>query len=76
MNDLHAGQSKRARGRDAGNAYPGLDDADLTDLRVGAGIGLRWRIRKLVDVELRGDLVQGLNRDGETKLYAATNATF
>lgn len=61
---------------DVGNAYPGVDEIDLLELRVGAGIGLRWRITKLVDVELSLDLVQGLNENGETKGYAGTRATF
>ncbi len=61
---------------DAGNTYPKVDDVDPTDQRMVAGAGLRWTIRRLVRIQLRLDVGRGLNRDGETKVYAASRATF
>jgi len=60
---------------DIGNAYPGNHDIRLSDLKTGAGLGLRWNIKSFVKVDLRLDVAYGFDR-GETKVYAATKQTF
>jgi len=60
---------------DIGNAYKDVHSIELSDLRTSAGIGVRWRIKSLVDTELRIDYARGFN-DGISKVYASTKATF
>jgi outer membrane protein assembly factor BamA len=61
---------------DAGNAWEDSDDFELTDLRYSAGVGLRWKLKSFVKVDIRLDISHGLSDDGETKAYLGTNATF
>lgn len=44
---------------DAGNTYDGLGDVFHENLNIGAGIGLRWKIRVLVKIDLRADVGYG-----------------
>jgi len=60
---------------DVGNAYEDVHSIELSDLRTAVGVGLRWRIKSLVDTEIRIDYARGLN-DGISKVYASTKATF
>ena len=61
---------------DVGNAWEDTSDVDLSDLRYSAGIGLRWKLKSFVRVDIRLDISQGFSEDGETKFYLGTNATF
>ena len=61
---------------DVGNAWESTKDARLSDLRYAVGIGLRWKLRRFVDTDIRLDLAKGFSSDGETRLYLGTNATF
>jgi outer membrane protein assembly factor BamA len=60
---------------DAGNAYPRFSDMDLTDLKTSVGVGLRWRIKTFVKLELRADAAYATDT-GDTKFYAGTSSTF
>ena len=59
---------------DFGNVYE-EGDVDLTDLEVGAGIGLRWKIRSLVRTDLRVDYAYGFGEE-DAKIYFGTRQTF
>lgn len=61
---------------DLGNAFEDLVDLSISDPKVGAGMGLRWKIRSFVRTDLRLDIAQGLGTDGDTRIYAGTHVTF
>lgn len=63
---------------DAGDAYSSAGDASLAHLKTAAGLGLRWKIRSFVRLELRVDVARGFDgsRGGDTIAYAGTSATF
>jgi outer membrane protein assembly factor BamA len=63
---------------DVGDAFRDRGHFTLSDLKSGGGVGLRWRLRTFVDVDLRADLARGFDDDagGETKVYAGANATY
>jgi outer membrane protein assembly factor BamA len=63
---------------DIGDAFPEAHDFTLADLKVGAGLGLRWRIRAFVRVDLRLDVAYGFDEEagGDTKVYASSESTF
>jgi outer membrane protein assembly factor BamA len=60
---------------DAGSVLGDPDDAAFS---TAAGVGLRWKLRSFVRVDLRLDVAQGFDgsHEGETKVYAGTDATF
>ncbi len=60
---------------DIGNAFADVHSIELSDLKTSVGLGIRWRIKSLVDTEIRIDYGRGLN-DGISKVYASTKATF
>ncbi len=60
---------------DVGNVYPGVLETDLTDLRTGVGLGLRWDVTWFVDLSLRLDVAYGL-QSGDVQTYAGTSRTF
>lgn len=60
---------------DIGNAYPSNRDIDLSDLKTGAGLGLRWKIKAFVKLDLRLDVAYAFDT-GETRVYAGTKETF
>ncbi len=58
---------------DVGNVYRSASHIDLTDLEVGFGVGLRWRVQTFVDVTLSADVGFG----GESvKYYGSTSDSF
>lgn len=61
---------------DIGDAFRNIGDLDLTDPKVGVGLGLRWKVRSFVRTDLRVDVAHGLGANGETRVYAGTRATF
>ena len=60
---------------DIGNAYPGPLEIDLTEQKVGVGVGLRWRVQTFVDLTLRVDVAYGLE-EGTQKNYLTTSVPF
>jgi len=63
---------------DVGDAFRDRGHFTLSNLKSGGGIGLRWHLRRFVNVDLRLDLARGFDESagGETKFYAGTDATF
>ncbi|RTZ61224.1 MAG: hypothetical protein DSZ33_01450 [Gammaproteobacteria bacterium] len=59
---------------DVGNAWPDVGDIDITDLEAGAGVGIHWKIKSFVKLQLRVDV--GISANGDTKVYAGTKAPF
>lgn len=55
-----------------------LGDPDESTLLTAAGLGLRWKVRLFVRVDLRVDVARGFDEEheGETKFYAGTDASF
>lgn len=60
---------------DAGNAWESFDDIDFSDLPVGVGIGLRWRVQYFVDLTLRADYAKALQTDNSI-VTLTTSASF
>jgi len=60
---------------DVGNTYDQLDDVLHEPLNVGAGVGLRWKIRSLVKIDLRADVAYGFT-DDDYKFSFGTRHTF
>ncbi len=48
---------------DVGSTYDQLSDVLHEPLNVGAGVGLRWKIRSLVKIDLRVDVAYGFTDD-------------
>ena len=61
---------------DVGDAWLDSDDVSLSDLKVGTGFGLRWKLKRFVRTDVRLDIARGLTDEGETKAYLSTRATF
>ena len=60
---------------DFGNAYEDIHEVDLSDLKFGAGIGLRWKVKSFVKFDLRLDVAHGFP-SGELKVFAGTRTIF
>ncbi len=60
---------------DFGNAYENIHEVDLTDLKFGAGVGLRWKVKSFVKFDLRLDVAHGFP-GGELKVFAGTRSVF
>ncbi len=60
---------------DFGNAYENIHEIDLSDLKFGAGIGLRWKVKSFVKFDLRLDVAHGFP-GGELKVFAGTRTIF
>ncbi len=60
---------------DVGNAYPSNRDIRLSDLKWGVGVGLRWKIKAFVKLDLRVDAAYNVDT-GETRVFAGTKETF
>jgi outer membrane protein assembly factor BamA len=60
---------------DAGSV---LGEPDETGLVTSAGVGLRAKLRAFVRVDLRLDVAHGFDgsREGQTRVYAGSEATF
>jgi len=59
---------------DIGNVYD-TDAVDLTELEVGGGLGLRWKIRALVRTDLRVDIAWGRDQE-DYEIYVGTKQAF
>jgi outer membrane protein assembly factor BamA len=55
-----------------------LGDPDALTVLTAAGLGIRWKVRRFVRVDLRVDVARGFDNDheGETKFYAGPDASF
>jgi outer membrane protein assembly factor BamA len=60
---------------DVGNTYDSFSDIDLGDLESGVGVGLRWKIKTYVKLDVRVDAAYAPDT-GDSKLYVGTNSTF
>lgn len=60
---------------DVGNAYPGGGELHVTELRSAAGLGLRYKVKSFVKLDLRVDAVYAFET-GDTRVYAATKEVF
>jgi len=60
---------------DAGSTYDQLNDVLHEPLNVGAGLGLRWKIKSLVNIDLRMDVGYGFT-DEDYKFSFGTRHTF
>lgn len=60
---------------DAGNAYPGVMEADLFELKTAVGLGLRWKFQLFVDVTVRADFAWGLESK-EQMTYVDSSTVF
>ncbi len=60
---------------DVGSTYEQLNDVLHEPLNVGAGIGLRWKIRSLVKIDLRADVAYGFT-DEDYKFSFGTRHAF
>jgi len=60
---------------DVGNTYDQLSDVLHMPLNVGAGVGMRWKIRSFVKVDLRADVGYGFS-DEDYKFSFGTRHAF
>ncbi len=60
---------------DAGNAYANSSDVDLSDLKWATGLGLRWRIKGFVKLDLSLEYAYNLE-DKKDRLYFRTKGAF
>lgn len=60
---------------DIGNVYEDIKSIDITDLRVGVGLGLRWKAVSFVRTDLVVDVGYDIDT-GNIKFYAGTRLNF
>jgi outer membrane protein assembly factor BamA len=60
---------------DVGNAYDSFGDIDLGDLNTAVGVGLRWKVKTFVKVDVRVDAAYATDT-GDNKFYVGTDSTF
>ncbi len=60
---------------DIGNAWPGVMESDLSDLKHDVGIGLRWKVQSFVNMELTVDVGHD-PLSGTTKVFAGSSGSF
>jgi len=60
---------------DIGNVYEDIKSIDITDLRVGIGLGLRWKAVSFVRTDLVVDVGYDIDT-GNVKFYAGTRLNF
>ncbi|MFA9421193.1 MAG: BamA/TamA family outer membrane protein [Gammaproteobacteria bacterium] len=60
---------------DIGNVYEDVKSIDITDLRVGIGVGLRWKAVSFVRTDLVVDVGYDIDT-GNVKFYAGTRLNF
>ena len=60
---------------DIGNVYEDIKSIDITDLRVGVGVGLRWKAVSFVRTDLVVDVGYDIDT-GNVKFYAGTRLNF
>ncbi len=60
---------------DIGNVYEDIKSVDITDLRVGVGLGLRWKAVAFVRTDIVVDVGYDID-SGNVKFYAGTSLNF
>lgn len=60
---------------DIGGAFEDSLSFEPTELEVGLGVGIRYKLRSFVNTDLRLDVAHGLD-DGDTKVYGSTELSF
>jgi len=60
---------------DVGNAYKDNRMVDFSDLESGVGFGVRYRVKSLVNLQIRADVAYSTS-DGARKVYIGSNSTF
>lgn len=60
---------------DIGGAFEDSASFDTSELKVGVGVGLQYKLRSFVKTDLRLDIAYGLD-GGETKIYGSTETSF
>jgi outer membrane protein insertion porin family len=60
---------------DIGNVYENIKSIDITDLRLGVGLGLRWKAVSFVRTDLVVDVGYDIDT-GNVKAYAGTRLNF
>lgn len=60
---------------DFGSAYPDGNDIDSRDMHSSGGVGLRWKLKTFVNIDLRVDYARSFD-DGDYKFLAGTKEVF
>jgi outer membrane protein assembly factor BamA len=60
---------------DTGDVEERLADIKFSTLKTGVGVGIRWKVRRFVDLDIRVDLAYGIE-SGEYRLGLGTRNTF
>lgn len=60
---------------DIGGAFEDSASLDPSDIEVGVGVGIRYKLRSFVRTDLRLDIGHGFD-DGDTKVYGSTETSF
>ena len=60
---------------DIGNVYENIKSINITDLRLGVGLGLRWKLVSFVRTDLVVDVGYDIDT-GNVKVYAGTRLNF
>jgi outer membrane protein insertion porin family len=60
---------------DIGGAFDDSASFNFSELEVGLGVGIRYKLRSFVNTDLRLDFAYGLD-GSETKVYGSTETTF
>jgi len=60
---------------DIGDAFPRLTDMNISKLKYGAGVGLRWKAKDFVNINVRLDIGYGFET-GEYRVAIGTRHTF
>ncbi len=60
---------------DTGDVEERLSDIQFSSLKTGVGVGIRWKVRRFVDLDIRVDLAYGIET-GEYRLGLGTRNTF
>ena len=60
---------------DTGDVEERLADIKFSSLKTGIGVGVRWKVRRFVDLDIRADLAYGVET-GEYRLGLGTHNTF
>ncbi len=60
---------------DVGGAFDDSASFEPSELVVGLGVGIRYKLRSFVNTDLRLDIAHGLD-EGETKVYGSTEMSF
>jgi len=60
---------------DLGEIHDSLDEFDISSIKLGTGVGLRWKARHFVNIDFRLDVAYGVE-SGEFRLVLGSHNTF